>query len=709
MKRHLLRLLLPLFAAAATFSVTALIYTNRDSEIRSAYAVWLSEGNEGTKAEFLSWVKDESRRQASDPTIVQVPTPDREEPAYNVWLSEGNEGTEATFFEWIREMSSTRASTGLAIAPPGTSASVDVGRPANNVAYNLWLSEGNSGTEASFLAWIKEMSRHNSDGASQPPDQPTPGGSTTDGGCNISEPIIEPTVWDQVRFESIHAVFDGTPHQIKATGAPDGVDIQYANNVATDIGVHRAFVRLYREDLGEKLMTATITITRSDIEGVAFHDATFVFNESNQNIQVSGNVPEGVNVEYTVGGEPFDGSINIGTFKITATLSGNNFNSLILEATMTIERADINDISFGDRSFTYNGDDRILVITGTLPSGTSVAYTNPDGSPFTGVSTPGVHHVTATITGPNHNTLILTATLTINKLNITGISFIEKSVVYDGEVHTIQVTGTLPETVLIKYAEGSVDGPEWTGAVEPGVYHIFAIMGGDFHNTLVLSTTLVITSGSLEQVTGLSLTEESIPSGPIGTTTVWLEWDAVENADHYMVHIHFTDGQHAMSLPVSGTILEIKRDIWDVVWRGNYNVTVVAMPKSGDPHMAQSIPSDSSSYYHDGRIAPPQNIRIDDGFLRWDRTPYAESYEIMTIRYTAAGDIFHIYRVNWVPSNNTSANNPQQAISAIKNHHNLPPGNYRFAVRASILSGVAVWHAGYASEPSEYTEMIWLD
>ena len=462
---------------------------------------------------------------------------------------------------------------------------------------------------------------------------------------------------------------------------------------------------MYREDLGEKLMSATLTIKKAEIEGVTFDDALFVFDGGTKNIKVSGDVPNGVEIEYTIDGQPWNGAVNIGTYRVTATLSGGNFTELILSATMIIERADVAGVTFPNRVFAYDGSTRNMFVSGALPAGTSVTYTNSEGDPFSGASLPGVYSVTATITGANYNTLVLTATLTINKAIITGITFPEYSVIYDGLVHNVGISGNLPHGVSVKYVAGSEDGPEWNGASEMGVHIVFAIITGDNYHTLVLSTTLAITGGSLDQVTGVKLTEETIPSGPIGTSTVWLSWDPVANADSYMVVISFPDGRHALSVQVSdGTNFELKREVWDDIWRGDYHVAVVAMPESGSPIWAQSTPSEALPYFHEGRISSPQNVRVENGILRWDRTPYANTYEIMSIRYNNEGQVLSIDRVVWMPQSTASANNPQQAIAGLQ----LPPGNYRFAVRASFVAGVAIWHTGFASEPSEYTEMVVL-
>ncbi len=74
----------------------------------------------------------------------------------------------------------------------------------------------------------------------------------------------------------------------------------------------------------------------ADIVGITFEGASFEYDTQYHAITVTGNVPTGVNVVYTGGENGTNGAKNVGSYKITATLSGEGYKTLVLEATITI-------------------------------------------------------------------------------------------------------------------------------------------------------------------------------------------------------------------------------------------------------------------------------------------------------------------------------------------------------------------------------------
>src|SRR5690606_5722619 len=72
-----------------------------------------------------------------------------------------------------------------------------------------------------------------------------------------------------------------------------------------------------------------------------------------------------------------------------------------------VDPTPITGITLRDASFTYDGTAQSLVIAGTLPEGVSVTYGNNSRTEV------GTQQVTATISGENYETLVLTAELTV--------------------------------------------------------------------------------------------------------------------------------------------------------------------------------------------------------------------------------------------------------------------------------------------------------
>ena len=99
---------------------------------------------------------------------------------------------------------------------------------------------------------------------------------------------------------------------------------------------------------------------------------------------------------------------------------------------------DMSGITFEDKTVTYDGNEHELLIEGTLPEGVTNENINA-----------GTYEVTAILKGNGYNTLTLKATLTINKASydMSGITFEDKTVTYDGNEHELLIEGTLPEGV----------------------------------------------------------------------------------------------------------------------------------------------------------------------------------------------------------------------------------------------------------------------
>lgn len=110
---------------------------------------------------------------------------------------------------------------------------------------------------------------------------------------------------------------------------------------------------------------------------------------------------------------------------------------------------DMSGISFEDASYTYDGEAHSLAISGTLPEGVTVEYIG------NGKTDAGTYTVTADFTGSAEFQTIedMSATLLINKstYDISGISFNDSIVVYDGKAHSLEIEGDLPEGVSVIY------------------------------------------------------------------------------------------------------------------------------------------------------------------------------------------------------------------------------------------------------------------
>ena len=140
--------------------------------------------------------------------------------------------------------------------------------------------------------------------------------------------------------------------------------------------------------------------------GITFVDKSVVYDGTEHQIVVSGELPTGASVEYTA-----NKGTNAGEYEATAVISKEGYNSLTLTATLEIEKAEFSSsITFEDEKFIATGQIKTIEVQGELPEGTEVVYANNSAS------TAGEYNATATLKNPNYVERVLEAKLTIVNL-----------------------------------------------------------------------------------------------------------------------------------------------------------------------------------------------------------------------------------------------------------------------------------------------------
>lgn len=110
---------------------------------KSAYQLWLDQGNTGTSDDFLASLLGADGAAGADGVAGADGAPGVDGlnglSAYELWLANGNEGTEQDFFDSLAGV-------------PGTPG-VDGTNGLDGIsAYQIWLNSGQTGTEGEFLA-----------------------------------------------------------------------------------------------------------------------------------------------------------------------------------------------------------------------------------------------------------------------------------------------------------------------------------------------------------------------------------------------------------------------------------------------------------------------------------------------------------------------------------------------------------------------------
>lgn len=108
------------------------------------------------------------------------------------------------------------------------------------------------------------------------------------------------------------------------------------------------------------------------------------------------------------------------------------------------------------------------------------------------------------MSGEGYNTKSLTATLTINKAEITGVTLSDSTVTYNGQPHTLQIAGNLPVGVTCNY---TCNGEAVTAFTNAGEYTIKATLTGDNYITKELPAKLTINKA---EITGVTLSGDTV-------------------------------------------------------------------------------------------------------------------------------------------------------------------------------------------------------
>ncbi|MBR0439379.1 MAG: hypothetical protein IJK27_01280 [Bacilli bacterium] len=211
-----------------------------------------------------------------------------------------------------------------------------------------------------------------------------------------------------------------------------------------------------------------------DFENVFFDSKTLIYDGESHILDEVRGAPEGTQITYT-GRETH---IDVGTYTASALLTKEGYNNKTLTATLTINKASFENITFSDGTFEYDGQTHSIYVSGA-PSFAAVTYSN------NGKTNVGTYTVTATIKATNYETMTKTATLRILGKQITGVTFEDKEFQYDGNSHSLAISGELPSGVSVTYSNNE--------KTNSGSYTVTAKLSGTGYESLTLTATLTIT------------------------------------------------------------------------------------------------------------------------------------------------------------------------------------------------------------------------
>ncbi len=230
-----------------------------------------------------------------------------------------------------------------------------------------------------------------------------------------------------------------------------------------------------------------------DMSGITFNDGEFTYSESANSIYINGQLPAGVSVDYTNNGQ-----VNATTSPITVTAKftgdGVNYNEIPdMTATITVNKANA----------VITVDTTPIVKTYgesfTLPVATTNFGTVVCDKKVSDLVNANTYTVTYTVAGTNnYNGDTKTVSVTINKatFDMSGITFVNKTVKYDGQAQSIEIGGTLPNGIKVEYVNND--------KIEVGVYTITANFIYDTANyNAIQPMTATLTINKAEMVSNL--------------------------------------------------------------------------------------------------------------------------------------------------------------------------------------------------------------
>ncbi len=204
------------------------------------------------------------------------------------------------------------------------------------------------------------------------------------------------------------------------------------------------FVRIEVEVVDTKKIKVSVEDTQEEYDGKA-HFPT-----------VSGKIPEGSSVTYYMDGKVFTGAVEAGSYTVRAQVDlpdGYYADYVKEEAVLTVTPKVVNmsAVFFNSETYTFDGEEKTLTLTGTLPEGVTVRYENNVATEV------GAYRAVAYFTLPDEKNYYpidpYVADLVIKKkyVNLSAYGFAATTVTYDGKPHAAAFTAALPEGVSYEY------------------------------------------------------------------------------------------------------------------------------------------------------------------------------------------------------------------------------------------------------------------
>lgn len=258
--------------------------------------------------------------------------------------------------------------------------------------------------------------------------------------------------------EDIEVTYNGEAQTVVATlsngATPTIIYNTTDGNAPVDAGDYTAVVSYVGDENNEGITDKTVNIIIKKVQVTLITSTDIEVTYDGKSHAVSATLSN--DAEPTIVYDTEDGKapVNAGEYVATISYAGDKNHEAVstVKVDIIINKAtyDMSDITFEDLTVTYDGQVHEIIINGTLPTGVEVEYINNSG-----VEVGSYKAVAEFIYDVDNYNYIpnMEAYLTINKaqFDLSGISFEDMTVEYDGETHEIVITGTLPIGIEVSY------------------------------------------------------------------------------------------------------------------------------------------------------------------------------------------------------------------------------------------------------------------
>ncbi|MCQ2413901.1 MAG: hypothetical protein MJ082_03775 [Clostridia bacterium] len=306
--------------------------------------------------------------------------------------------------------------------------------------------------------------------------------------------------------------YDGQTKTVALTGIPASyasvLTVTYGENAKTAAGTYTATATLvYDTDsytvTNAPALSCTFVINKAtiDLSSIGWsYTAPFTYDGAEKTVTVT-NLPAGYTLVPVYAN---NAKTAAGTYTASVTFTGYDADNYTLnlgtadEIEWTINKATINLASVAwnySAAFVYDGTEKSVALTG-IPAGYGITVNYAGDSSATAV---GNYTVSATIGGydtanyeiGNFNVAPLNWSISARpSYDMTGVSFENVTIPYDGQPHTLEITGNLPAGVTVTYVG--------TAGTEPGTYTFTAKFTGDPAYNAIPDMTATLTIQSYE-------------------------------------------------------------------------------------------------------------------------------------------------------------------------------------------------------------------